>query len=135
MITVTKEKICVDALRAAVLSPQCGAVVTFEGIVRDHDENEKVFAITYEAYELMAQKEMEKIVSEISKQYPEVNLVAVHRVGYLKVGEVSVVVIACAPHRKEAFLAGQKAIDQIKEKVPIWKKQETPNKTYWKGAC
>jgi len=121
MVILTNQRIDVAALRDAIGSPRCGAVVTFEGVVRDHNEQVAVSAITYEAYESMAKKEIEKIVRRAEERWPDVRAAVAHRTGHLVVGEVSVVVIAAAPHRPAAFEAARFLIDEVKKSVPIWK--------------
>jgi molybdopterin synthase catalytic subunit len=111
-------------------TPGSGAVVTFEGVVRDHAEGrEGVTGLTYEAYEEVAVGRMAEIVAETRRQWPEVDRVAVlHRTGSLALSETSVVVVVSAPHRGEAFDAARFAIDTLKETVPIWKRE------HWSGG-
>lgn len=124
MIKVTKDNIQVEPLRDSVWTPHCGAVVTFEGVVRNHDEGREIHSIYYEAYESMAEKELSKIVKEAMAEWKDTRIAVVHRTGKLKVGEISIAVVTAAPHRREAFAAGRYVIDQVKERAPIWKKQE-----------
>ncbi|HLG21024.1 MAG TPA: molybdenum cofactor biosynthesis protein MoaE [Bdellovibrionota bacterium] len=131
-IDITNQKLDVTPLRDVVWAPNCGAVVTFEGIVRDRDDGEKVTSITYEAYDSMARKEIEKIFHSAIEQWPDVRLAAAHRIGILAVGETSVIVLAASPHRKEVFLAGEFVIDEIKRSVPIWKKEMRESGSRWK---
>jgi molybdopterin synthase catalytic subunit len=135
MIRITQKKIDANTLRDFVASPRCGAVVTFEGVVRDHDHGQQVLSVTYEAYVEMAEKEMAKILEMANVQWPGIRLAVEHRVGCLVVGEVSVAVAAASPHRKEAFEAARFVIDRIKELVPIWKKQEAEGGSGWKLRC
>jgi molybdopterin synthase catalytic subunit len=133
-IYTTDYPIDAAVLRQLVLSPECGAVVTFEGVVRNHDEAGAVSAITYDMYATMAQKEMETIAREAERQWPDVRVAAAHRSGRLQVGEPSIVVTVAAPHRNEAFLAARYMIDEIKLRAPIWKKEETEEGAFWKEA-
>ena len=103
--------------------PDCGALVTFEGKVRNHDHGKSVLKLHYQAYPRMAQSELKKIKSEIEASSNEIKVFLVHRVGELMVGEVAVAIAVWAPHRKEAFRACEFAIDEIKKRVPIWKKE------------
>lgn len=88
--------------------------------------------LDYEAHERMAEKEMQRVLDSVVSEHAGVRLAAVHRVGSLRVGDVAVCVAASAPHRNEAFVACRKAIDRIKESVPLWKKEWGPDgEAYW----
>ena len=100
-----------------------GALVVFEGIVREHSRGKQVRALVYEAYGSMAQKQIEQLAEEAARRWPITNLAVVHRTGTLQVGEVSVVIAVGAPHRGEAFDACEWLIDELKRTVPIWKKE------------
>jgi molybdopterin synthase catalytic subunit len=101
--------------------------------VRDHHEGKAVESIFYDAYRPMAEKEMEIIVRDIESQYPDVALAVVHRLGHLVVGDSSIAIVACSPHRAEAFEACRMMIDRIKQTVPIWKKERGPGGEEWVG--
>jgi molybdopterin synthase catalytic subunit/molybdopterin converting factor small subunit len=120
---VIDAEISIDDTRKAVEHSGAGAVCTFCGLVRDHAEGKDVVRLDYEAHESLAEKEMRRVLDGVVAEHPEVRLAAVHRVGSLRIGDVAVCVAASAPHRKEAFEACQKAIDRIKESVPLWKKE------------
>jgi molybdopterin synthase catalytic subunit len=121
---VTTEPLDPRALAKAVAAPWCGAVVTFEGTVRDHGEGHAVRAIEYDAYPEMAQGALLGIREEVGRRWPHVRLAMAHRTGRLEVGEPSVVVAAAAAHRRDAFAACRLAMDRIKEALPIWKREE-----------
>jgi molybdopterin synthase catalytic subunit len=104
-----------------------GATVLFLGTVRNHNDGYAVSAIYYEAYIKMAQETMAKIEATI-KRWNLKKFAAVHRIGNLKIGEVSVAIAVSSEHRAEAFEAGRYAIDRIKTEVPIWKKEMTGGK-------
>lgn len=123
LVVITRAPLSVSPLREMVLTPACGAVVTFEGVVRDQDESGEVSAIDYEAYESMAEKEISRIVREASAKWADVRIAVAHRWGLVRLGETSVIVVAASPHRNEAFLAGRYAIDEIKKRAPIWKRR------------
>ena len=89
--------------------------------------------LEYEAYASMASAEMNRIRVEIESEIPDVRVAAIHRVGSLAVGEVSVICVASAPHRAEAFRACRLMIDRLKERVPIWKREHGPDGPYWVG--
>ncbi|HVE66070.1 MAG TPA: molybdenum cofactor biosynthesis protein MoaE [Thermoanaerobaculia bacterium] len=125
---MTAEPIDVAALLQEA-RPGDGALCLFVGVVRDESEGRETIAIDYEAYGPMAESEMARITVEVPAEWPDARLRVVHRVGRLGVGEASVVVVATAPHRAEAFAACRAAIDRIKESVPIWKKEIRPDGT------
>lgn len=123
-IAITKEPICiVRLLESLVHHSCCGALVWFSGIVRNKNDGKPVSQIYYECYEPMAKKELEKIVQEAGRKWPIHQMTIVHRVGPLSVGEISLIIIATAPHRKEAFDTVQYVVDQLKQRTPIWKKE------------
>lgn len=130
---LTDEPIDREAVIASVLRPSDGALVVFDGIVRDHHEGKSVTEILYEAYRPMAEKEMAKIVRDVASRYPDVRIRAVHRLGLLTVGEASIVIACASPHRAEAFDACREVIDRVKETVPIWKKERGPGGEEWVG--
>lgn len=110
-----------------------GACVLFEGVVRNHDDGKKVESIFYDAYRPMAEKEIAKIINDISIQFPDVASAVLHRLGLLKIGEASIVIACASPHRAEAFAACRAIIDRIKQTVPIWKKERGPGGEEWVG--
>lgn len=115
------------------MRPSDGAYVLFDGVVRDHHEGHAVESILYEAYRPMAEKEIDKIVTNTSHQYPDVAIALLHRLGNLRVGESSIAIVCASPHRAEAFAACRMLIDRIKETVPIWKKERGPDGEEWVG--
>ncbi|MBV8638220.1 MAG: molybdenum cofactor biosynthesis protein MoaE [Candidatus Eremiobacteraeota bacterium] len=124
MIRLQSGPIDARDLEAAVRSDACGGIVTFLGIVRNraHDGRD-VDGLEYEAHEEMALAEFETIASEVRERFPGVRLAIVHRTGALAIGETAVAVCAAAPHRSEAFDACEYAIDELKARAPIWKKE------------
>jgi molybdopterin synthase catalytic subunit len=100
-----------------------GAVAVFIGVVRDETDGATVAEIEYTAYDAMAERELARIEAEIGGELPHPSVRLVHRLGRLRVGEASVAVVATAPHRAEAFAACREAIERIKARVPIWKKE------------
>lgn len=103
--------------------PGDGAVAVFVGVVRDETRGRTVSEIEYTAYETMAESELARIEAELAGELPHPSVRLLHRLGRLRVGEPSVAVIATAPHRAEAFAACREAIERIKTRVPIWKKE------------
>jgi len=124
MISITKDIIDQLKILEQLKDNSSGAIVFFTGIVRDHNSKEKVEGIFYEAYEEMVEEILKKIEKEISGNWNIKKFIAIHRIGYLKVGEISVIVGASSEHRKEAFEACSYGIDNIKKRCPIWKKEE-----------
>lgn len=120
-----------SAVTARVAAPDCGGVVTFVGAVRDHSRGHDIRHLEYEAYPEMALREMERIADEAAERWPGSRVAIEHRVGHLEVGDLAVVVAAAAPHRGEAFSACRFAIDTLKERVPIWKKEVATDGAYW----
>ncbi len=100
-----------------------GAVVTFVGLVRNHNLGRRVRYLEYEAYEPLALKTFERIVSEIAERWPDTRLALHHRVGRLEVGEASVAIAARSPHRAHAYAACRYAIERVKQIAPIWKRE------------
>lgn len=113
----------VAALRGALADPACGGFAAFEGWVRDHNEGQRVRLLEYEAYEPLAIREAERIVAEAIARFGVAHAACAHRLGNLGVGELAVWVGVSAAHRDEAFRACRFIIDEIKQRLPIWKKE------------
>jgi molybdopterin synthase catalytic subunit len=109
--------------REGFISPQAGAFVSFEGLVRDHNEGKTVLRLEYEAYGQLCEKEAEKIFQEAYGQFPIIAAKCVHRLGTLDIGETAVWVGVLAAHREAGFNACRYIIDEIKSRLPIWKKE------------
>ncbi len=120
---ITDLEISLDDTRKSVEHAGAGGVCIFHGVVRDHADGRAVSRLDYEAHESLAEKEMRRVLEGVIAEHPGARLAAVHRVGSLGVGDVAVCVAASAAHRDEAFAACRKAIDRIKETVPLWKKE------------
>ena len=112
-----------ESERQALASPACGGFVSFEGWVRNLNEGQEVRRLEYQAYEALALKEGGRIVAEAAEKYPIEQAVCVHRVGELEIGDLAVWVGVSAGHRDEAFKACRYIIDEVKHRVPIWKKE------------
>ncbi|MDP7496971.1 MAG: molybdenum cofactor biosynthesis protein MoaE [Roseibacillus sp.] len=128
---VTDQPIPPDALYQEVLEDSDGAVVTFCGVVRDHSGEKRTDHLEYEAYPAMAEKKMAEIGEEIRQRWELGDLAILHRTGRLEIGEISVLIAVASPHRGDGFAACRYAIDRLKEIVPIWKKEVTPEGAYW----
>ncbi len=116
-----------EAQRQRVTDPACGGYAAFEGWVRDHNEGQQVRHLEYEAFELLANKEGERIIAEAVERFGVEHAACVHRVGDLQLGELAVWVGDSARHRQEAFMACRYIIDEVKHRVPIWKKEHYIN--------
>jgi molybdopterin synthase catalytic subunit len=110
-------------LRAELLDTHCGGYAAFEGWVRDHNEGQQVTHLEYEAFEALGLREGEKIMAEARDRYGVTRALCVHRLGDLDLKEVAVWVGVAAAHRDEAFKACRYIIDEVKHRVPIWKKE------------
>ncbi|MES2305885.1 MAG: molybdenum cofactor biosynthesis protein MoaE [Gemmatimonadota bacterium] len=109
-------------LTDAVSAPDRGAIATFAGMVRNHHAGREVVALSYSAYEPMAEAVCESIVRETAAAF-NVQVAMVHRLGEVPIGEAAVLVVASAAHRGAAFDAVRHAIDEVKSRVPIWKRE------------
>ena len=123
MFEITSDQVDVDALRRGLMDGGCGGYTSFEGWVRNHHQGRAVSGLHYEAYADLAMAEGRKIIAEAGERFGPVRLACVHRVGDLAVGELAVWVGAAAPHRDEAFKACRYVIDELKQRLPIWKKE------------
>jgi molybdopterin synthase catalytic subunit len=117
-----------EALQGALLQrelhdPACGGYAAFEGWVRNTNEGHSVRALDYEAFEALAVREGERILAEAAARFGVAHAACVHRLGQLAVGDLAVWVGVSAPHRNEAFLACRYIIDEVKHRLPIWKKE------------
>jgi molybdopterin synthase catalytic subunit len=131
MISITKDTIDQTKIFDQIKDDSCGAIVSFIGFVRDHSSKGKVEGIFYEAYDEMLEEILKKIEREVFKNWNIKKFIAVHRTGYLQVGEISVVVGVSSEHRKEAFEACSYGIENIKKRCPIWKKEKTQFGNEW----
>jgi molybdopterin synthase catalytic subunit len=129
---VTADPIDADAVEAAVLARTDGALVTFRGVIRDHDSGHAVTRLDYSAHPDAA--EFLRAACERVSTSTGLTVAAVHRIGTLTIGDVALVAAVAAPHRAEAFAACAELIDVIKAEVPIWKRQHSPDgTTEWVG--
>ena len=122
MVLLSGLPLDVRAIEDTVRDPGHGALLTFAGVARD-DGNPPLKALFYEAWEEVALRELRAVADETLARWPTVKVAIVHRTGEVAVGEPSVVVAVGAPHREEAYAASRFAIDTLKAKVPIWKKE------------
>jgi molybdopterin synthase catalytic subunit/molybdopterin converting factor small subunit len=130
---VTDQPLDVTAAIEAVRSPGAGAIVTFVGTVRDNHKGKHVRQITYEAYEPMATRELDRLCVELEREHVGVRLFVAHRHGVLPVGEMAIVIAASSAHREAAFVATRSLLERIKTDVPIWKNELTEDGESWVG--
>ena len=137
MVRVDGAVIAFGELEALVRAPGHGAVVSFYGVVRDHGSTGATEQLQYEAYVAMAEREVARIAAEARERWGVGQLAVAHRIGWLAVGQISVGIAVGSAHRAEAFAACEFVIDQIKLRVPIWKREVGPDGAHWAGeeAC
>ena len=136
LIDIVKSKIHIDVLYNNLTDPICGAIVTFEGRVRNHNHGKEITSLYYECYYSMALKVLNEIKEEALKKWNVKNIIVVHRTGNIPIGEIAVWIGVSSIHRKEAFKVCEFMIDEIKHKVPIWKKETYVDGTsLWVDCC
>ena len=128
---ITRVPIDVRALAARVARGRDGAVITFEGIVRDNYKGRPTRCLEYECYVPLAIKKMREIATELLATHPIDRVAMVHRLGRLEIGETSVAIVVTSPHRKAAYDASREAIDRLKRLVPVWKKEYFVDGEVW----
>lgn len=130
---ITYDPIGLDEMAAKVLKPETGAVAVFAGVVRNVSAGKVVEHLEYEAYEEMALGKLRQVAAEAREQWPDImDIAIVQRIGHLEVGENAVVVAVSSPHRGDGcFEACRYAIDRLKQIVPVWKKEISPDGTEW----
>ncbi|MBX7174660.1 MAG: molybdenum cofactor biosynthesis protein MoaE [Pyrinomonadaceae bacterium] len=120
---ITTKPLNVGEIARRVVPPNCGAIVTLDGFVRQWTKGKETLYLEYEAYEPMALKELQKLINSAKEQFEIENVGIVHRLGRMEIGETSVVISVAAPHRRAAFEACEWLIKELKRTVPIWKKE------------
>jgi molybdopterin converting factor subunit 1 len=128
---ITRNPISASDLANQLRAAKDGAVVIFEGMVRNHSRGRATLYLEYEAYEPMAIRKMEELGCEAKQKFAIDGMGIIHRLGRLEIGETSVAIIATAEHRRAAFEACQYAIDRLKQIVPIWKKEYFADGAVW----
>ena len=121
LLAIQRNPLDLDGLAALVADGADGAVVTFLGVVRNHNAGRRVRYLEYDAYEPLALKVFGRIRDEARERWPAVRLAVHHRVGRLEIGEASVAIAAASAHRADAFAASRYAIERVKQIAPIWK--------------
>lgn len=128
---IARNPISAAELASQLRAPQDGAVVVFEGIVRNHSRGRATRYLEYEGYEPMVISKMQQLGSEAKQKFAIDSIAVVHRLGRLEIGETSVAIAVTAEHRRAAFEACQFAIDRLKQIVPIWKKEYFADGAVW----
>ena len=130
---LSAEPLSLDAVVAEVRSDSAGAIATFVGTTRQQSRGRSVLHLDYEAYEEMAEKVMAEIAAELKERHELCEIAIHHRTGRVDIGEASVVIAVSAPHRQDALAACKEAIDTLKERVPLWKKEFYEGGEEWIG--
>ncbi len=131
VVALVREPIDARALAARLLRGEDGAVVVFEGVVRNNSQGRATLFLEYEGYEPMALALMEALATEARADFAIDRIAIVHRLGRLEIGDASVVIVVTAAHRGPAFEACRRTIDRLKKTVPIWKKEHFADGAVW----
>jgi molybdopterin synthase catalytic subunit len=133
LVAVTAEPLDLQALIARVSNEASadGAITSFAGLVRDHNQGRRVSFLEYEAYEPLAVRALNLILEEARAAWPTARLGVHHRTGRLEIGEASIIIVAASPHRGEAFAACRYVIERVKQIVPIWKHEHFEGGDVW----
>lgn len=131
LVRLVRESIHAEGLVAGVKQGEDGAVLVFDGIVRNNSRGRETLYLDYEAYEEMAVKQMNALAREAITRLGVRNVAIIHRLGRLQVGETSVLIIVASAHRRQAFEASRWLIDTLKKTVPIWKKETFVDGAVW----
>ena len=136
-VSVSPATLALDELLTWATRPDCGAVVTFSGVVRDSSSaHGNVHALEYDTSEELAEQRLHLIVDEAWRRWPDLGAVAVHhRTGLVALSEATVVVVVASPHRDEAFAAAKYCIDTLKVSVPMWKREHFLGGSAWSSEA
>jgi molybdopterin synthase catalytic subunit len=130
-VCIVHERIDSAAVTARLKRPEDGAVVVFDGVVRDNTRGRRTLYLEYESYEPMALRQMEALAAEAQERFAVRSASIIHRVGRLQIGETSVLIVVAAAHRDAAFAACRWIIDTLKKTVPIWKREYFEDGAVW----
>lgn len=133
MLGITDQPIDASAVIDSVRSPAAGALVIFEGTARDHHAGRRVVTLEYETWPEMAQQELERIAGEAQAKWHGVRVAIVHRTGVVPIGEAAVVIATSSPHREEAYASNRYLIEQLKLRLPVWKKEIYEDGSAWQA--
>jgi molybdopterin synthase catalytic subunit len=131
-VEITGKKIDTGKVLDFVSDASAGSVLLFNGTVRDNDDGKPVEYLYYEAYEEMAVKEIKKLIADAFNKYNIIKVCIIHRIGKMDIGEISISIGISSPHREDSYLASKFLIDNIKETVPVWKKEMFEEGGRWK---
>jgi molybdopterin synthase catalytic subunit len=131
IIEIVRQRIHTEEISARLKAPEDGAIVVFEGIVRNESKGQRTLYLEYEAYEAMALKQMGIIAAAMRSQFSIDSVALIHRLGRLEIGETSVLIAVSSAHRRAAFEACCYGIDTLKQTVPIWKKEYFEDGAVW----
>jgi MoaE-MoaD fusion protein len=131
IVDLVRERIQTEQISARLKAPEDGAIVVFEGIVRNHSHGRRTLFLEYDAYATMALKQMNEIAAAMRSQFEVDGVAIIHRLGRLEVGETSVLIAVTSAHRGQAFQACRYGIDTLKRSVPIWKKEYFEDGAVW----
>ena len=133
---LTRSAISIDVLLAEVSSATCGGTCLFLGTVRNGPDEQGVTAIEYSAYEEMVEAEFVRLLTDARARWPDARIAVRHRLGTIPVGEASIAIAAAAPHRAQAFEACRYVIEEVKRRVPVWKKElRVDGSEIWVDPC
>ena len=133
LVAITSAPLDLQALIAETAADAAGdgAITSFAGLVRDHNQGRRVSFLEYEAYEPLAVRGLNRIIDEAREAWPGARLGIHHRIGRLEIGEASIIIVAVSPHRGDAFAACRYAIERVKQIVPIWKHEHFEGGDVW----
>jgi len=131
-LDIIEDKISLDSMIAFVEAPEAGSISTFSGTTRNHHDGKAVLKLEYEAYVPMAKKELAEICKELRQKWDVIKVAMLHKVGQVPIGESSVVIVISSVHRKDSLEAVHFGIDEIKKRVPVWKKEFYSDGSMWK---
>jgi len=133
-ISISPTALSIDACYTAVRDPACGGICLFVGTIRNHNKGKTVTHLDFESYEPMAIKEMRRIADKAVEEHGLHKVAVHHRVGSLAIGDIAVIIAVSSHHRAAAFAGCEQVIDELKEHVPIWKKEFLEDGSYWVNA-
>ena len=133
-IKLSDQALSIDSAYASVQDPACGGIVLFVGTIRNHNKGKTVTHLDFESYAPMAIKEMTRIAEKARTEHGLHAVAVHHRVGSLAIGDIAVIIAVSSHHRKAAFAGCEQVIDELKEHVPIWKKEFLEDGSYWVNA-
>lgn len=131
---VSEEPLRISEAEAFCNDPGGGGIAFFSGIVRNKNNDKEVLRLEYEAYAPMAEKEMRMLAEEVAERWPVLKAAVLHRIGRLQIGDTAVIIAVQTVHRAEAFEACRFLIDNLKERVPIWKREVYADGEEWLNA-